>query len=317
MQSDESAVTQKSSCRAYGVRSAAAAPPAGHQHPAEHQHPAGDQHPAEHQHPVHIINTPDQHAFVMLGTNTLFLCHLTMYGMEEHMYQFVIQARLPAAAMEKFLHEKQANPAKTYFLGNSEADLLTIPDLQSGARRYFIADVFRGVPNKPHYDDWPWRGQTPVIAKVPVTIERVVYFRHFADTFEAPRTLTYVLFGSGNEAHMTNCQTKSPDFDHILSLAGAPAWLPARQLEAGVHVSVDVHREPGQAICINPLPKPASQPAGESAGEPPGADCMVRYRGTGDELPVKIGFHHWFCTKVSNDPDPCAGQAAEPCASPP
>jgi hypothetical protein len=277
--------------------------------PMEHQHSGDHQQPGEHPHPAHIINTPDQHAFLMLGTNTLFLCHLTMYGMEEHMYQFIVQATLPVAAMQMFLHERQKNPAKTYFLGNSDNDLLTVPDLHSGARRSFIADVFRGIPNKPHYDDWPWREQTPVISKVPVTIERVVYFRHFADTFEAPRTLTYVMFGSGNEAHMTNCQTKRPDFDHILSLAGAPDWLPARQLESGVHVSVNVHREAGQAICSNPLPKPT--------GEPPNADCMVRYRGMGDELPVRIGFHHWFCTKVSNDPDPCSGQAAEPCASPP
>ena len=294
MQSTNSAVARTFSSRAYGARHAIA--------PAEAQ-------PAESEYPAYVVNKLDQHAFVMLGTNTLFLCHLTMYGMEEHRYQFVVQARLPMAAMLTFLQEKQRNPTKTYFVGNNEDDLMTVPELQSGARRYFIGDVFRGLPNEPHYEHWPWKEQVPVISKVPVTIERVVYFRHFADTFEAPKTLTYVLFGFGNEAHMTNCQTKRPDFDHILSLAGAPDWLPARQLEAGVHVSVNVHREADQAICINPLPKPT--------GEPPSADCMVRYRGIGDELLVKIGFHHWFCTKVSNDPDPCPGQAADPCASPP
>jgi hypothetical protein len=59
-----------------------------------------------------------------------------------------------------------------------------------------------------------------------VTIERVVYFRHFSMSFQPPDPLTYVLFGFGDEAHMTNCQTKEPDFDHIVSLAEAPDWLP-------------------------------------------------------------------------------------------
>jgi hypothetical protein len=39
---------------------------------------------------------------------------------------------------------------------------MTVPELQSGARRYFSGDVFLGLPNKPHYDDWPWKQQKPI-----------------------------------------------------------------------------------------------------------------------------------------------------------
>jgi len=256
-----------------------------------------------------IINEPSQHAFIMMGRQTLFVCHLTMYGMEEHNYQLVLQAKLPPEAMRQYNNDREKHPNSTYFLGNSPHDLLTVPDMQTGARPYFIADVFRGIPQLQKYVSWPWENQTPIIRGVPLLIERVVYFRHLAMTFEAPTTLTYALFGSGNEAHMTNYQTKTPDFDQVVSLAEAPTWLTSTQLQSGVHVSISAHRAPGTIPCADPLP---------ASDETTSATCLVKYRGTGPERPIKIGYHHWFCTKIANDPepDPCGGQSA-PCGTPP
>jgi hypothetical protein len=94
----------------------------------------------------------------------------------------------------------------------------------------------------------------------------------FSMSFQPPDPLTYVLFGFGDEAHMTNCQTKEPDFDHIVSLAEAPDWLPLHQLESGVHVTIDGKQD--LIPCSNPLPKPSS-------GDPT-PECNVRYRGEGD-----------------------------------
>jgi hypothetical protein len=259
--------------------------------------------------PATIGNEPSQHAFIMLGRQTLFICHLTMYGMEEHNYQLVLEAKLPSEAMRRDNHDRENYPNNTYFLGNSSQDLLTVPDMQSGARRRFIADVFRGIPQLRKYESWPWEHQTPIIRGVPLIIERVVYFRHLAMTFEAPTTLTYALFGSGNEAHMTNYQTKIPDFDHVVSLTEAPVWLKSTQLQSGVHVSINAHRTADKIPCADPLP---------ASNETTPADCMVKYCGTGPDRPIKIGYHHWFCTKISNEPapDPCGGQSA-PCGTPP
>lgn len=256
-----------------------------------------------------VENQPEQHAFIILGTKTLFLCHLTMYGMEEHNYQIVLQARLPDDAMQRYRQDRLSNPNKTYFLGNSPKDLLTVPDMQCGARPFFVADVFRGIPQQDRYESWPWVNQTPIIQGVRLDIERVVYFRHLAMTFDPPKTLTYAIFGSGDEAHMTNYQAKIPDFDHVVSLAEPPNWLPASQLQSGVHVSVNVKRVGDAVPCVDPLPASSdATPAG----------CMVKYRGTGPDRPIKLAFHHWFCTKVANDPgpDPCAGKSA-PCGTPP
>ena len=236
----------------------------------------------------------------MLGTNSLFLCHLTMYKWEEHKYQLVLEAKLPDWAMAEYRRLRAAYPTESFFLGNSPRDLFTVPAVQAGDRTAFLADIFRGIPQKPAYDHWPWDGVTPVIANVPVAIERIVHYRLFASTMRFPETLNYLLFGSGTEAHMTNWQTKEPDVDHILSLEKVPDWLPSEQLRAGVIVDFpEIASPPPGAnppvLCTNPLP--------------PGTEQKVRYRGDGHKLPVRIGATFWYCTKIANARDPCSSSS--------
>lgn len=252
-----------------------------------------------------IVDDPEQHAFVMLGQKALFLSHLTMYGMEEHNFQLVLQAKLPEDALRQYHADRATHPDSTYFLGNSPQDLFTVPDISSGIRKYFISDIFRGIPQLKKYESWPWANQTPVVGGVRCEIERIVYFRHLALTFEAPTTLTYALFGEGDEAHLINCQTKIPDFDHVVSLSEVPNWLTETQLRSGVHVSINAHRTANTVPCSDPLPV-----ASELA--------MVKYRGAGPDLPIKLGYHHWFCTKIANNPapDPC-GENSLFCGTPP
>jgi hypothetical protein len=160
-------------------------------------------------HPGTIEDHPEQHAFIMLGRETLFLSHLTMYGMEEHNFQLVLEARLPPKAMHTYVEDRHRHANNTYFLGNSPEDLLTVPELTSGIRPSFLCDIFRGIPQVKEYGGWPWGKQTPLVQRVSLTIDRVVYFRHLSQTFKPPTYLTYALFGKGNEAHMTNYQTDS------------------------------------------------------------------------------------------------------------
>lgn len=260
--------------------------------------------------PSTIDEMPTQHAFIMMGHQTLFICHLTMYGMEEHNFQIVLQARLPSEAKRQFDQDRASHLNNTYFLGNSPQDLFTVPEISSGQRTSFVGDVFRGIPQKPKYDSWPWADQTPLIPNVTVTIERVVYFRHLSMSFDPPKMITYALFGSGNEAHMTNYQSKIPDFDQVVSLAEAPDWLTPTQLQSGVHVSINKQRPHGTTYCGDPLPR---------STETTPADCKVKYRGTGPDRPIKLGYHHWCCTKVCNDPEPnpCAGSDPGMCGTAP
>ena len=78
--------------------------------------PILDQHRKSHGH-FDKPHTPSQHAFIMMGRETLFIAHLTMYGMEEHNFQLVLQARLPSEAMRQYNEDRQSHPNNTYFLG--------------------------------------------------------------------------------------------------------------------------------------------------------------------------------------------------------
>jgi hypothetical protein len=241
-----------------------------------------------------------QHAFVMLGHKTLFLWHLTMLHMEEHEFELVLRASLTREAEQAWQADRKQHPDETYFLGNVKTDLMAVPDLATGARTSFKASIWAGLPVKHTYTHWPWDGVKPIVADTPLTIDRVVAFRHFDLQQNYPESLTYLLFGAGDEAHLGHSQTREPDFDEALSLLAAPAWLPKPLLEAGVHVNFpDLRATP--VYCSSPLLN---------------EDYMVRYCGqppTGDPAkggssglyPLKIDRSLWFSTKVTNSTDPC------------
>jgi hypothetical protein len=172
---------------------------------------------------------------------------MPMFTMENHMYEVILRASLPVDIMQRYQTDKKANPTTAYNLINIEDDPFTLPQVQSGEVTSFTADIFKGYSND--------GGGTPgplFAGKVPVEIQRVIYFRHFDFDFQYPAHLTYLLFGSGSEAHMTNYISRDPDFQHILTLASVPDWLSPAQLESVVQVNiVDI---PGTPVpCSNPL----------------------------------------------------------------
>ena len=233
---------------------------------------------------------PDQHAFVMLGQETLFACHITMFHMQEHLFQIVLRCALPRYAMQAYVEDLLKHPGETYFLGNSAQDLMTIPSLHLGQRLRFTGDIFRGIPYQRDYPEWPWEHETPIVPNVDVTIEREVYYRHFDFNLKYPDSLTYAIFGAGGEAHMTHYQVKEPDFDHVLSLREVPAWLPAQMLQSGTHLNFPKLRSSSPVYCSNPLPE---------------GEYEVQYGGQPFTYRITTGKTHWFSTKIVNMHNPC------------
>src|SRR3954470_16647246 len=125
-----------------------------------------------------IPYTESQHAFVMHGRKTLFLWHLTMLHMEEHEFELVLRATLEPDAEAAWQADSARHPDETYFLRNVPADLMAIPELATGARTWFAASIWAGLPVQWSYDHWPWDGVEPIVASTRVTVERVVAFRH-------------------------------------------------------------------------------------------------------------------------------------------
>jgi hypothetical protein len=230
-----------------------------------------------------IVNSPDQHGFVMNGLETIFLDHLAMFSMQDHMYQAILEVSLPPYAMSAYLADRSANPGEVYILGNSQFDLITMPQIQTGQIVAFVSDVFRGVPHDPNTE-------TPLIHNVTVTIERVVYFRHFDYVDAFPPLLTYVLYGAGAEAHLSHRMTREPDFQQCADLAEPPAWLPPLQLESAVEINFADLAYSGKTPCSNPLTAPAHD---------------VLYAGQPKRYPVRVATSCYFDTASLNQTDPC------------
>ncbi len=238
------------------------------------------------QDPAPIIDTPNSHNMFMLGTTTLYLCHMPMFKKEDHRYQLTLKAHLDPSSMETFLADKAQNPGKPYNLVNTDSDQFTLPDVANGTVTTFPAIVYRD-----YVGDTP---ATQIIAQATVYIDDVVRCHHFNTDIPRPQHLTYVLFGDGQEVHLDHYIAQDPDYQHLLTLPEVPNWLSVSQLQAGVDVSfIDVSSTP--IPCQNPLAEERYQ---------------VLFQGLPNtENPLHVGAHAtvWFSTgNMLNVTDPCA-----------
>jgi len=230
-----------------------------------------------------IANHPDLHGFVMTGMETVFLDHLAMFPMQDHMYQAILKVSLPPYAMSVYVSDRKNNPQQVYILGNSPFDLITLPHIQTRQVVSFVADVFRGVPQDPNTD-------TPLIHNVTVKIENVVYFRHFDYSESYPPLQTYILYGAATEAHLSHYMTKDPDFQHVVDLSEVPRWLPPIQLQSASRINFPSLPHSGETLCQNPFTV---------------SEYEVLYAGQSKPYPLRIGTSYYFDSASLNQTDPC------------
>lgn len=246
------------------------------------------------------------HAFVLVGKETFFASHITNLCHEVHKYQFIVEISIPEPYRKRLIEERERYPNDSFFLANALPDLevenpvsdaINLPEVAATLRKSFVGNVWRGIPYKAEYTTWPWAGVKPILRNVPITIKRTVHFLPFSASMNRPDRLTYLLFGSGAEAHIVHLQTmrgNEPDYDHVASLTERPSWLPADLLEAGAVID---------------LPNEEEQPATPVRCETPFKDdtqIEVRYRGANRQR-ISIRNTQFFCTKISNlgRKDPC------------
>lgn len=272
-----------------------------------------------------VVNDRMWHAFALVGTERLFASHLTNLFLEVHKYQLVMEISLPEPYKSILTEEQKRHPDESYFLaniiedqtlGSDASDPMNLPELAAGRRHSFVANIWRGLPNKPEYKNWPWQGVRPVLSNVPVSVERIVHYKPFSGSMNHPERLTYLLFGAGDEAHMVHLQTMhksksgkyDPDYDHVATLTEAPEWLAPELLEAGVIIDLPDKSRFGNA-------EDKSRKVRCKAPFEDESETAVRYRGEDTSRTVKIGTNKWFCTRIANDPDPCRDLNTEACGT--
>jgi len=226
-----------------------------------------------------IINTPDQHGFILNGTDALYICHLPMFNMPNHMYQVTLEVTIPPAAKQAYLQDRNANPGNFYVLGNLNTDLFTIPDVMLGKVTSFQANIFRGMPNDPNTDP-------PLIGNVQTTISRIVYARHFDYSIPYPEEMTYIIFGNEKEAFIDHYLTREEDFQNILTLSEVPDWLPVDQLAISANAGL---------LGMPSTPTPANPPLSTQS-------YKVTFQGLPQTYELKVGSNIYFDTEILNMP---------------
>ena len=245
--------------------------------------------------PFPIIDTPNTHGMFMLGTSTLYLCHMPMFTKEDHRYQLTLKVHLDAASQAAYVADKAANPTEVYNLINPDSFQFILPDIANGKITSYPAVVFRGYSNA--------GGGTPgpqIISNATVYIDQIVRYRPFNDDVPRPNHLTYVLFGDGNAAYLDHYIALDPDFQHLLQLAAIPEWISPSQLAAGVDVSfTDLASTP--ILCTNPLTE---------------TSYAVMFQGvssTNETLVLGQSPTIWYSTgNMLNSQDPCSSSAPAP-----
>jgi hypothetical protein len=177
-----------------------------------------------------IIDPPGVHNFFMFGSKTLYIEHMPMFTEEKHMYQVILRADLPDTVMRGY-RARQGGAHRTPWNLVNSAKLYTLPQVKAGTLSTIGVDVYADYSNA---DAAPTG--SPFATDVPLTVREVVHFRHWDFNIPRPQNLTYLLFGRGGEAHLSHYIARDPDFQHIVTLRSAPAWLSADQLAAGAEI---------------------------------------------------------------------------------
>lgn len=196
----------------------------------------------DHPMPYPTIAMPMRHAFCVVGTETIFLCHQIMSHMEGHNYEFILEVELPENVKKQILEDRMAG--HSHWIANQDEDLMTLAQLKAGNKTSFKADAWNAIPNEHNPPKAPWGDPEkpdvdPWLADFEVTVKRIVHYRHVNLNCQSRIHEQYILFGKGDEAHICHSIVWQPEYGHVASLAGKPEWISKDQLEASIVISIN------------------------------------------------------------------------------
>jgi hypothetical protein len=201
---------------------------------------------------------PGVHGMLVLGSESIYVSHLPMFT-DKHRYQGIWEVSFGEEA-DKVYRTERARPenAKQIFT-LKPTELFRLPELLR-MRLTFQADVIRG-----HFE----RKGNRILRDVTVTIKQPAHWHPFRSRHERPDSLTYILFGKGDELFLAHWISAAPSYDQIVSVTpsvpladipeGAQFVLPKRSdgeaLQAGESVSglMIVSRGEEEAFRVKPV----------------------------------------------------------------
>ena len=219
---------------------------------------------------------PDGHAFLVMGSDEIFLDHLPRIYHENHHYQLVCTATFPDSIKQIYLEDASENKDSFYMLVNREKFIL--PDMANALVKSFPAVILK----------FGMDIQRPrrLTDEFTVNVDRTIRFRSFPTEGDLSDTLQYFLFGNEKEVFVSNNVTFQPDFYVTSQLAERPnfsSFDPTKGLDVTV---------------LNYFRKSPCQ-------TPSDRDLRVYSSASNEESLLRIEKHLLFATAEVNAEDPC------------
>ena len=152
------------------------------------------------------------HGFLVLGTKNLYLCHLPMYTMAAHTFQTILEAKIEASEMEKYLKVRNKNPSKPIVVFNTPPERTL--EILSTPSKSFVGEISFGLESGD-----PDTHEEPIsITDVNVT-KKLLFNQLNNDSPDYPEHLEYYLFGTNSDWHLSHLLTKAPNFEQELDIS--------------------------------------------------------------------------------------------------
>lgn len=177
------------------------------------------------------------HGMLVVGSETVFLSHLPMFGDPAHGVQAILEATFSDGGNDPqsvYADDRARTGTRMYTLQPERfvlSDLVSPDGSQPPPRRSFRATVHRGhfERNNP---------PTPILREIEVEVTDVIYFQGLDPDAPGLPRLEYLLFGKGDEMFVAHVISRPPDFDQVLSVEVAGHEFTDDELRRGVRTVV-------------------------------------------------------------------------------
>ncbi|KDQ15195.1 hypothetical protein BOTBODRAFT_108992 [Botryobasidium botryosum FD-172 SS1] len=144
---------------------------------------------------------PTKHAFIVQGTDTLYLVYLPMFHMASYRHQLILTADIPHSVVQKCNASRSLEPNSVFTICTAEPD--EIPRmLRDGV---FKAHLYRGTPSP---DVAPFVGGFH-LTNVRAVVNRPLHPRYLDLNY--PQRMPFYLYGSLEEPHIDHILLRAPN----------------------------------------------------------------------------------------------------------
>jgi hypothetical protein len=154
------------------------------------------------------VNLVANHGYLMLGTKNLYLCHLPMYNMAAHVFQTILEAKIEASEMEKYLKLRNENRSKAIIVLNTSP--MSLEELANS--KSFVGEISFANENGDPIGK--------LLGTTHVNVKKILLFNQLnKDSPDYPEHLEYYLFGTNSDWHLSHLLSKAPNFEQELDIS--------------------------------------------------------------------------------------------------